>query len=221
MMKHEAPPQKDIEENKQFEPEGEALRAALTEFLAKHKIVSMLIDTEGHSVEIQAAELPPKMKNVLSRWGSIYVLDDSPDERDCPQVGVGGRHSDGWFEGAPCAWCAVASPWARPVRPADWDDNVIPPMTHPLSRGWDQPNTALVAIDDTTSAMPNSVFTRLMEYSSTMPSGAYEGKMWKAHVLSKTENFWQLRWYGYSKIGPGHVSNNVRRIVLTDGELPR
>jgi hypothetical protein len=196
---HAPPPKADLEENAQFEPEGERIRKELIEFLERNRIASIYLDTEKHVVDIQSAALPPKVKNVLSHWGSVYVVDDSPD---------------------------VVEEWVRSTRPADWDDNRIPPMTHPLSRGWSQPDTALIAIDATTARMPVAVFRRLMEYSTTMPSGVYEGKMWKAHVPVQSSQepqevwTWFLRWYGYSKIVPGHVSNNQRRIVLTDGGLP-
>lgn len=119
--------------------------------------------------------------------------------------------------------------WTPPERPIDWNDNVIPPMTHPSSSVWDQPELSKILIDDITATMSLGVFMQLKEYSATNPSGVYEGKMWKRHDGSFDHEFiarggvptWKLCWYGYSKIGLGYVSNNYRDIVLSDGELPK
>jgi len=77
---HVPPPKEDIEANRLKEPEGERLRAELTDWLDKNGIVSILMDTEEHQVQIDIApRLPPRIKNILSRWGSIYVKDPLPD----------------------------------------------------------------------------------------------------------------------------------------------
>jgi hypothetical protein len=63
--------------------------------------------------------------------------------------------------------------------------------------------------------------------SASNPTGAYEGKMWKRHDGSFDERFkarggvpvWLLCWFGESQIGPGLVSNNYRKILLSDGQL--
>lgn len=73
---HVAPDQADIERNKLKEPEGERLRAELTEWLQKNDIVSIRLDTPEHMVSIDIApRLPPAIKPVLRIWGSIYVRD--------------------------------------------------------------------------------------------------------------------------------------------------
>lgn len=199
-MIHTPPVEQDLKTNEQFEPEGERIRRELLEFLTRNKIVSMCLDTPLHVVEVQSATLPPKIKNVRSIWGSVYVLDESPDV-------------DRWAAYVP------------PTRPEGWDDNVIPPMTHPMCTGWKQPDTALVTVTSEVARMPTAVFDRLMEYSSTMPSGVYEGKMWKARQYKvgdkEGEGHWALCWYGYSRTGPDHVSNNHRWIELVDSKEER
>jgi hypothetical protein len=73
---HVIPKQTDIQKNEIVEPEGERLRKELTEWLNKNGIVSILLDTPEHLVDIQIVKLPPRIKNVLTLWGSIYVRND-------------------------------------------------------------------------------------------------------------------------------------------------
>lgn len=100
----------------------------------------------------------------------------------------------------------------------------IPPITDPLGRAWKQPDRALILINDTTAIMTRRTFESLAEYSATNPSGAYEGKMWRRHDGAFDREFlakggkpeWLLCWYGESRIGPGYVSNNSRKIVILE-----
>jgi len=76
---HTPPIEADIERNKATEPEGERLRGELTAWLKKNGIVSIVLDTPEHVVRIDIApKLPPRIKPVLTLWGSIYVKDDNP-----------------------------------------------------------------------------------------------------------------------------------------------
>ena len=70
---HIAPDQNDIVKNVAKEPEGERIRAELVDFLKRNKIVSVLLDTEEHNVCIDIVKLPPKIKPVLTCWGSVFV----------------------------------------------------------------------------------------------------------------------------------------------------
>jgi hypothetical protein len=79
---HVKPDEAAIERNKAVEPEGERLRAELTAWLEKNEVVSVFLDTTEHLVDIQIAKLPPRMKNVLSTWGSIYVKDEPASDYD-------------------------------------------------------------------------------------------------------------------------------------------
>lgn len=197
---HTAPIQTEVDENVAFEPEGERIRKELIEFLDRNKIAGIYLDTELLTVDIQSAKIPPRIKNVLSRWGSIYVVDDAPE---------------------------IEEVWNQPERPKDWDDNVVPPMIHPLSSVWKQPPLDMITISAHTAKMSRAAFDRLLEYSHSNPTGAYEGKMWKRHTVYATEdnkvtaNIWQLCWFGYSIVGRGYVRNFSRVIVLTDGDLPK
>ncbi|TDX18517.1 hypothetical protein EDF88_1003 [Buttiauxella sp. BIGb0552] len=69
----------------------------------------------------------------------------------------------------------------------------IPPMTDPLGRHWQQPAAEAILIDDTFAVMDSQTFGALADYSSSVPSGVYLGKMWKT-VASDGRKF--LRWYG-------------------------
>jgi hypothetical protein len=104
------------------------------------------------------------------------------------------------------------------------DKNSIPPMTHELSSGWDQPSTSRILLDDTHALMTKDVFEELKEYSATNPTGAYEGKMWKRHDGSFDREFlarggkpkWLLCWFGFSTKGPDWVSTFYREILIVD-----
>ncbi len=101
--------------------------------------------------------------------------------------------------------------------------NVIPPITHPLGKHWDQPPTSDILIDDTHAVMTRITFEKLHEYSGTFPSGVYEGKMWRRHdgafdfeYLAKDgKPVWKLVWFGYCD-DPDKVSNNFRDILIVD-----
>lgn len=70
--------------------------------------------------------------------------------------------------------------------------NTIPPITSEQGRGWRQPSTTHIDFDGDYALMPQWVFKELSEYSRSMPSGVYDGKMWKAQMKDGT---WLLRWY--------------------------
>lgn len=84
----------------------------------------------------------------------------------------------------------------------------IPPMTHPLSRHWIQPSVHNIEIDETHALMGEVSFKELKDYSASLPSGVYEGKMWK----SKYRGSWYLVWYGFAE--GDFCSNNFREILL-------
>lgn len=70
----------------------------------------------------------------------------------------------------------------------------IPVMDDPLGRYWKQPAGLRdrVLIDDKHAVVSAADFAALSEYSSTIPSGVYPGKVWRRHE-SPT---WLLCWYG-------------------------
>lgn len=88
---------------------------------------------------------------------------------------------------------------------------VIPPMKHQWSKGWSQP--ALNEIDlsnGRTAVMPLSAFKKLSEYSSSLPSGVYEGKMWRARASCASG--WVLRWFDASPTDPDKCA--VREVQI-------
>jgi hypothetical protein len=58
--------------------------------------------------------------------------------------------------------------------------NVIPAITDPLGRYWDQPNPEEIAIDDKTAVMSKVAYNLLPRYDGPAPTGTYVGKMWKS-----------------------------------------
>lgn len=95
------------------------------------------------------------------------------------------------------------------------DKNTIPPMTHPLSRAWDQPSTEGIILDDKYALMTQEDFKKLLEYSCSTPTGVYDGKMWKgdASFGTKKASRWFLMWFGPSK-DPNMCQTNSREIIL-------
>ena len=101
---HSAPPQDVLDDNKLREPEGERIRAELTDFLTRNKIVSIMLDTENHCVDIHSAKLPSRITPILTYWGSIYG-----EAMDCPTCKKGmGYNSHGKCENCGaycgCSW---------------------------------------------------------------------------------------------------------------------
>lgn len=90
-----------------------------------------------------------------------------------------------------------------------------------------QPDRSEILIDDTHALMTMRTFEDLAEYSGTKPTGVYEGKMWRRHdgvfdyrfLASGGKPEWLLCWYGRCD-KPDYVSNNSRKIILLDGDLP-
>src|ERR1043165_9759166 len=85
----------------------------------------------------------------------------------------------------------------------------IPPITHPLGEHWRQPDRSRILIDETHAVMDQATFDDLSEYSTSFPSGVYEGKMWKQNLtVYRTLRSpdvdpcafpdWRLVWYGYA-----------------------
>lgn len=67
----------------------------------------------------------------------------------------------------------------------------IPPVTHPLGKHWEQPDLSAITLTETRALMVDGTFKKLADYSCSIPTGVYAGKMWKACV----DGQWYLRWY--------------------------
>jgi len=90
------------------------------------------------------------------------------------------------------------------------DRNVIPPITEPLGRYWDQPDPASILVDSTHAVMSQRAFDELCEYSASIPSGTYEGKMWKRQCA---DGSWWLSWF-CSDPNPKMIGMQHRRILV-------
>ena len=89
--------------------------------------------------------------------------------------------------------------------------NEIPPITDPLGRYWEQPSRSVIVVDDTHAVMTRKSFSELCEYSCSIPTGVYEGKMWKR----REGTVWLLCWFAISEL-PGNVRIQAREILLVD-----
>lgn len=70
---------------------------------------------------------------------------------------------------------------------------MIPAMTDPLGRYWDQPSDIRDApMDEETVLLTPAQFKDLYEYSTSIPTGVYPGKCWKRIERKRT----LLVWYG-------------------------
>lgn len=92
-------------------------------------------------------------------------------------------------------------------------NNIIPPMTHPLSSGWkNNPKVEDIIVTNKTATMSRKDFDKLLDYSRSTPTGVYEGKMWKNYT---SENSWYLNWWGSSD-EPDKCKHFKRLIVLKE-----
>lgn len=71
---------------------------------------------------------------------------------------------------------------------------MIPPITSELGKHWTQPDHRTFLFNDTHVAITQKQLDELPEYSYTIPTGVYEGKMWKR----MTTIGWVLCWYDVS-----------------------
>jgi len=86
-----------------------------------------------------------------------------------------------------------------------------PIMVDPMGRHWDQPPRSEVLIDEHCAVMTRKSFSQLHDYSHSMPSGVYDGKMWKALFRGK----WYLKFYAPSD-KPGHCRTEALPILLLE-----
>jgi hypothetical protein len=86
----------------------------------------------------------------------------------------------------------------------------IPPITDPLGRYWKQPPADSVLVDDEVALMEKEHFDMLYDYSASIPTGTYAGKMWK----SQRFDGWVLLWYEDDPDGQLDLLLQRRPIVL-------
>lgn len=93
---------------------------------------------------------------------------------------------------------------------------VIPPMTHELSKGWgQQPNPKNVLIDEKYALMSRADFDLLRDYTASQPTGVYEGKMWKIQARRTKDDpyIWFLRWFDVCS-DPNKCAVKTREIII-------
>lgn len=64
-------------------------------------------------------------------------------------------------------------------------EQIIPPITDPLGKHWQQPHRRFIELDNTHALMSEQTFKGLKEYSTSIPTGRYEGKMWKGFTKAE------------------------------------
>lgn len=85
----------------------------------------------------------------------------------------------------------------------------IPPITDPLGKYWRQPDRNRIEVDETHALMTEADFESLSEYSTSIPSGVYPGKMWRRQQVDG----WYLVWFGECA-DPSKCSINFRKALL-------
>jgi hypothetical protein len=88
----------------------------------------------------------------------------------------------------------------------------IPLMTDPLGRHWRQPGDIREApMDDKHVLLTRDQVRGLAEYSSSYPTGTYDGKCWKR----LGDGFWYLCWY-QPHPQPGKIGIGFRIVLEVD-----
>lgn len=86
---------------------------------------------------------------------------------------------------------------------------VIPGITDPRGKHWDQPKTTDFLISADFAKIKKQDIEKLLDYSNSQPSGTYIGKMWKTF----DGEFWRLKWFGPHK-DPGYLTVHTRKISI-------
>lgn len=90
-------------------------------------------------------------------------------------------------------------------------------MTNPMGRYWEQPATDKILVDGEVALMERSTFEQLSEYSASIPTGVYPGKMWRRndgiYDAQATKTVWMLGWFGECP-DPNRCSVNFLPIIF-------
>jgi len=86
----------------------------------------------------------------------------------------------------------------------------VPEMTDPLGKYWNNPDRHKILICKDIAVMSKRSFKILHEYSTSLPSGTYTGKMWKRQ---STEG-WKLVWYGDICESDNTIAIYYRKIAI-------
>ena len=89
------------------------------------------------------------------------------------------------------------------------DKDKLPERENPTT-GWSQPLTEEIAIDATHAVMTKKTFDQLKDYSYSVPTGVWVGKLWKRQGDDTT---WWLCWFNLSE-KPGICRCRSREILI-------
>lgn len=90
---------------------------------------------------------------------------------------------------------------------------MIPKMTHPLSSAWRQPSRSDILLDDEFAYMTEKTLNELPTYSCSIPTGVYEGKMWKS---GGNRAPWALCWFVTSSKDPNKCSVRFKPVKIVN-----
>lgn len=91
-----------------------------------------------------------------------------------------------------------------------------PIMVEPMGAHWTQPPRQQVLIDDKHAVMSWQSFAMLLDYSHSIPSAVYDGKMWK----SCQGGIWYLRWYAPSPNPTRYLIHTLPILLLEEKANP-
>lgn len=91
-------------------------------------------------------------------------------------------------------------------------------MVDPMGKYWRQPQRDNILLSKTHCKLSKKYFDALPEYSTSYPSGVYEGKMWKRKMWKRKQGEWILMWYGKGD-KPNTCSYNGREIIIDESQL--
>lgn len=100
-------------------------------------------------------------------------------------------------------------------------EHIIPEMIDPLGRYWEQPKRENIKVVDVFAFMEEKDFKKLASYDTTMPTGVYDGKMFKRQQRDEEGNWlnkWTLVWFSKHE-DPDQCTVNYRTIVVLNREV--
>jgi hypothetical protein len=94
---------------------------------------------------------------------------------------------------------------------------IIPPITDPLGRYWEQPDLNDIEIITDFALMTEDTLQKLHTYSTTLPSGTYDGKVWKSEIkdVGGWAGKYKLNWF-HPNDDPKQISISRREIKVLD-----
>ena len=88
--------------------------------------------------------------------------------------------------------------------------NDIPVMTDPLGRYWEQPSRDAILTDAVYAVMTMATWKSLCNYETSIPTGAYPGKMWRRQRDAETPT---LCWYDVHPTKPDMCLVHTREVL--------